>query len=76
MISHLSEWLLSKRQTIRNADKEMVKLQLLYAVGGNVICAVAMEHRDHYKKKKKNIIITRSRSNISEITLHIQNNSN
>lgn len=53
MISHLSEWLLSKRQTIRNADKEMVKLQLLYAVGGNVICAVAMEHRDHYKKKKK-----------------------
>jgi len=75
MISHLSEWLLSKRQTIRNADKEMVKLQLLYAVGGNVICAVAMEHRDPYQKKK-NRIITRSRSNITEITLHIQNNSN
>ena len=74
MISHLSEWLLSKRQTIRNADKEMVKFQLLYAVGGNVICAVAMEHRDPYQKKKR--IITRSRSNITEITLHIQNNSN
>ena len=55
MISHLSEWLLSKRQTIRNADKEMVKLQLLYAVGGNLICAVAMEHRDPYQKKKKKI---------------------
>lgn len=53
MTSHLSEWLLSKRQMIRNADKEMVKLQLLYAVGENVMCAVAMEHRDPPPQKKE-----------------------
>ena len=52
MTSHLSECLLSKRQMMRNVDKEMVKLQLLCAVGGNVMCAVAMEHR-HLSKKKK-----------------------
>ena len=53
MTSHLSECLLSKRQMMRNVDKEMVKLQLLCAVGGNIMCAVAMEHRHLSKKKKK-----------------------